>query len=136
MTSRHERRLQPPSFPQQLCQDEVMGKLRTTATIANGASLSTQVPFFGSSLKSLHVPAGAEGEWVAFVRGENGVTGYCRSWSGDKLTAKVSAGDWIEIADGDIASADTLAVELCADESGTPQPQTGSIALTLVGTTR
>ena len=110
-----------------------MSKISLSLTIADGASLSGFAPFRGASPKAIFVPAGAEGSWISFKRGENANVGYCRGWDGAKLTAAFVPGSWVELDSRDLAGVDTLAVELCSDEAGTAQPQTGAIALTVIG---
>jgi hypothetical protein len=110
-----------------------MSKTSLSLVIATGASLSNQASFRGVSPKAVFLPAGAAGSWLAFKRGEGSNIGYCRGWSGEKLTAAFTAGAWLELDPTDLAGVDTLAVETCGDESGTAQVQSGAVTITVIG---
>lgn len=111
-----------------------MPKISLTMTVADGGTLSSFASFRGASPKAVFVPVGAEGSWLAFQRGEGANVGYCRGWDGAKLTAAFVPGSWVELDARDLAGVDALAIELCNDEAGTAQPQTGAVTLTVIGT--
>lgn len=109
-----------------------MAKSSHAVVVSDGGSLSSAARLRGGSPKSIYVPPGAAGSWLAFQRTESAAAGYCRGWDGNKLTAAFVAGSWLELDAADIAAADMIAVELCSDEAGTPAPQTGAITVTIV----
>jgi hypothetical protein len=110
-----------------------MSKISQTLTIADASSLSNQAAFRGASPKAIFVPAGAEGSWLSFKRGEGSNVGYCRGWSGEKLTAAFTAGSWLELDPTDLAGVDALSIETCSDEAGTAQVQSGAVTITVIG---
>lgn len=110
-----------------------MNKLSITVTMAAGQSISNFADLRNADLKAFRVSAGATGGWVAFIRSESSVSGYCRGPDNLKLTAAFTAGDWTELLVADLAGVDRLAVQLCADETAaTPAVQSEAVSITLV----
>ncbi len=102
--------------------------------IAASASLSTQVTMNGAWPKAVYVPAGTAGAYLSFKRGQSSNIGYCRSpTDGAKITKPFTAGAWVELDPGELASMDTLSIETCSASDGAAQTQSGAVTLIVIG---